>query len=103
LAARPVAMIRRVVGLGATWGIAQVVAQLAAQRALDDGFLEAADRRLELLDRERPLAHKLIENLGGNRRQRGIRHQGLAASGHSGSSWYAPHTKFLTPSSCLLV
>jgi hypothetical protein len=98
LAARPVSMIRRVVGLGAAGRIAQVMGQLATPRALDNGFLEAANGRLELLGRQRPLADKLIENLVGNRRQRGVRQQGLAASGHSRCSWYAPHTKFLTPS-----
>jgi hypothetical protein len=91
-------MIRRVVRLRAARRIAQVVGQLAAQRALDDGLLEASDRHLELLGRERPLPHKLIENLGGHRRERRVRHQWLASAGHRGSSCYAPHTKFLTPS-----
>ena len=41
-----------------------MVTQLGAERALDDGLLEPADGGVELLRRQRPLAHKLIENLG---------------------------------------
>ena len=49
--------------------IAQVMRQLAAQRALDDQLLEPTDRHVELLGRERPLANESIENLRGNGRQ----------------------------------
>ena len=49
LAARPVAMIRGVLRLGAAGRIAQMMRELAAQRPLDDRFLEPADRRVELL------------------------------------------------------
>ena len=61
LAAGAVAMIRRVLRLGAARRIDKVVGQLAAERTLHDRFLEATDDGLELLDGERPLAHKLIE------------------------------------------
>jgi hypothetical protein len=37
--------------------------QLAAEGALHDRFLEAADGGIKLLDGERALAYKLIENL----------------------------------------
>ena len=76
-----------------------MVRQLAAQRALDDGFLEATHGGLELLRGERPLPDELVENLGRDRRQTarqasaGFRLRGIAVS-----SCYAPHTKFLTPS-----
>ena len=39
-----------------------MVGELAAQRALDDRFLEAADGGLELLRGDRPLANELVEN-----------------------------------------
>ena len=75
-----------------------MVGQLAAERPLDHRLLEAPDRRLELLVRERPLADELIENLRRDRRQRRVRRQALPFAGHRHSSCYAPHTKFLTPS-----
>jgi len=56
-------MIGDVLRFGPPWGITQVMRQLAAEGALDDRFLEAADGGIELLDGERALAHKLIENL----------------------------------------
>jgi hypothetical protein len=46
-----------------TWRVTQVVRQLAAECPLNDRLLESADRRLELLGRDRPLANELIENL----------------------------------------
>jgi hypothetical protein len=50
LAAGPIAMIRGVLRLDAARRRAQVVGQLAAERALDDRFLEATNGGLELLD-----------------------------------------------------
>ena len=71
--------------------------QLAAEGALDDRLLEAADGGIELLDGQRALAHKLIENLRGNRGQRRVRRQALSFPGrHRLSSCYASHTEFLT-------
>jgi hypothetical protein len=64
LATGPIAMIR-LVGLRPTGRIAHMVGQLNAEGALDDGLLEPADRRLELLGRQRSLADKLIENFCG--------------------------------------
>lgn len=90
-------MIGAVVGPDAARRIAQMMGQLAAQRALDEGFLEAANRRIELLMRQRALAHELIENLVGDRCQRRLRRPRLSFRGHGYSSCYAPHTKFLTP------
>src|SRR5438034_10738560 len=75
-----------------------MVRELAAERALDDGFLESADRGLELLVRDRSLADKLVENLGRDRRQRRLRTLAFRFAVHRHSSSYAPHTKFLTPS-----
>src|SRR5205814_6642541 len=75
-----------------------MVRELAAERALDDGFLESADRGLELLVRDRSLADKLFENLGRDRRQRRLRTLAFRFAVHSHPSCYAPHTKFLTPS-----
>src|SRR5947208_2398743 len=75
-----------------------MVRELAAERALDDGFLESADRGLELLVRDRSLADKLVENLGRDRRQRRLRTLAFRFAVHSHPSCYAPHTKFLTPS-----
>src|SRR5204863_5080494 len=75
-----------------------MVRELAAERALDDGFLESADRGLELLVRDRSLADKLVENLGRDRRQRRLRTLAFRFAVHSHHSCYAPHTKFLTPS-----
>jgi hypothetical protein len=42
-------MIGGVVRLLTARRVAEVMGQLAAQRALDDGFLESTDRRIELL------------------------------------------------------
>src|SRR5262249_30427708 len=99
LATRAVAVIGRVVRLHAAGRIAQMVSELATQRPLDQRFLETADGGVELLGREWPLPNGLVENLGRDRRQRCVAHQGLTTrSGHNGSSCYAPHTKFLTPS-----
>src|SRR5881392_1583295 len=74
-----------------------MVRELAAERALDNGFLESADRRLELLVRDRSLPDKLVENLGRDRR-RSFRRLAFRFAVHRHSSCYAPHTKFLTPS-----
>jgi len=49
-----------------------MVGELAPQGALDDRFLEPPDRGLQFLGRERALPHELIENLGGDRRQRRV-------------------------------
>ena len=70
LAAAPVAVIRAVIRFVATRRIAEVMRQLAAQRALDNRLLEPADGGVELLGGNRAPADKLIENLLGNRRQR---------------------------------
>src|SRR5437879_5898029 len=75
-----------------------MVRQLAAQRALDYGLLEAANRGVELLGRNRPLANELIKNLRGNRCEWCVRRQGSSFAGHTDSSCYASHTKILTPS-----
>src|SRR5881392_3146320 len=77
-----------------------MVRELAAERALDNGFLESADRRLELLVRDRSLPDKLVENLGRDRR-RSFRRLAFRFAVHRHSSCYAPHTKFLTPSPAL--
>src|SRR5947209_10700930 len=53
-----------------TQRVAEMVRQLAAERAFDDRFLEPTDRGIELLGRDRALPDELIENFGGNRRQR---------------------------------
>src|SRR5205814_5375239 len=74
-----------------------MVRELAAECALDNGFLESADRRLELLVRDRSLPDKLVENLGRDRR-RSFRRLAFRFAVHRHSSCYAPHTKFLTPS-----
>src|SRR5207237_9214684 len=52
LLARAVAMIAALLGLDAARRIAQMMRQLAAPGAFDDGLLKAADRRLELLRRD---------------------------------------------------
>jgi hypothetical protein len=98
LAARPIAMIGGVFGLGAARRIAEMMRELTAQGALDNGFLEPADRGVELLRGDRTLAHELVEDLGGDRRQRRVRRQAFPFAAHRYSSCYAPHTKFLTPS-----
>src|SRR5438874_4810905 len=98
LAARPIAMIRGLVGLRPARGIAQVMCQLAAQGTLNNRFLETTDGDVELLGGDRPLADELIQNLRRNGRERCVRHQGFPFARHRGSSCYAPHTKFLTPS-----
>ena len=41
-------MIRRIVGFLAAGRVTQVMGQLATERALDNGFLEATDRGVEL-------------------------------------------------------
>src|SRR5947207_14568621 len=74
-----------------------MVRELAAERALDNGFLESADRRLELLVRDRSLPDKLVENLGRDRR-RSLRRLAFRFAVHRHPSCYAPHTKFQTPS-----
>jgi hypothetical protein len=56
-------MITRVLGLRATRRIAQMMRQLAAQRALDHGLLKSPDRRLKLLRGDRPVAYNVIQNL----------------------------------------
>jgi hypothetical protein len=91
-------MIGRVVRFRTARRIAQMVRQLAAQRALDDRFLEATDRRVEFFWRDRALAHELIENIGWDRREWRVRGQRLPFAAHRLSSCYAPHTKFRIPS-----
>ena len=49
LATRPIPMIGGGLRLGAAWRVPEVVRELAAQGALDDGLLEAPDRGVELL------------------------------------------------------
>jgi hypothetical protein len=66
-------MIGGVVGLRPTRRITPMMGELAAQRTLDNGFLEAANRGVELLMRDRALANRLVEDLGRNRRQRRLR------------------------------
>jgi hypothetical protein len=50
--------------------ITQMMGQLVAQRALDQRFVAATDRRIELFGKDRPLPYKLVEDVGRNRRQR---------------------------------
>src|SRR5207244_7945710 len=95
-AARAVAMIGDLLRLAPAGRIAEVMGELAAEGALNDGFLEAADRRLQLLVRQRPLPNKLIEDLRQDRRQGRVRRQAFPFAAHRLSSCYAPHTKFLT-------
>ncbi len=63
LATRAVAVIARVVRLRATRRVAEMMRQLAAQRALDERCLEAADRGIELLGGDRSFPDELIQNL----------------------------------------
>src|SRR5262245_10943860 len=92
-------MIRRLLRFRPAVRVAEVMGQLPAERALDQRLLESTDRSLELLNRDRSLLNKLVKNFRGNRGQWCFAHQSLATgSGHIGSSWYAPHTKFLTRS-----
>ena len=69
-ATRSIAVIGRGVGLGASRRIAEMMRELAAERPLDEGFFEAADRGVEFLGRDRALPHKLVKNLRGDGRQR---------------------------------
>ena len=73
LAVGPVSMIRGVVRFGAARGVAQMVRELAAQRAFDDRLFEATHRRVQLRWRDRALTHELIENVGQDRRQGRVR------------------------------
>jgi hypothetical protein len=98
LAACPVAVIRRVLGFCATWGGPQMVGPLAAERALNDRFLAATDRGIELLRRDRALANELIKNLGRNRCEGRVRGQRFPFAAPRLSSCYAPHTKLRIPS-----
>src|ERR1043165_9911242 len=63
LAAAPIAVIRGFVGFLAARRVPEMVCQLAPERALDDGLLEAADGRVELLRRDPSLTDELIQNL----------------------------------------
>jgi hypothetical protein len=56
-------MIGRVLGLGPTRRVPEVVGELAAERALDNRLFEPPHRGVELLVGDRALAHKLVENL----------------------------------------
>ena len=98
LPARPIAMIGRVVGLGPAGRIAQMMRELAAQGALDDGLLEAADGGLELLVGDRPLAERTGRESRREPAPAARQALAFAFAGHEHSSCYAPHTKFLTPS-----
>ena len=93
LPARPIAMIGRVVRLGAARRIAQVVGQLAAERALDDRLLEAPDRGLELLVGDRPLANELVENLRRDRRQTARQASGVFRLRRIDTPHAMPHTR----------
>ena len=73
-------MIGGVLRLGSAGGIAEVVRQPAAKRALGDGFLESTDSGVELLRRERSRVDELVENLRWNGRQ-GARQADLSACG----------------------
>ena len=59
LVAGPVAMIGRLLGLGATRRVAEVMRQFAAQRPLDDRLLEPPDGGLELLRGEAALGERI--------------------------------------------
>ena len=109
LALAAVAVVGRLVGLVATGRIAQVVAQLAAQRALDQRLLERHRDVLDCLGVIGPWT-QLVKHLLRNLRQR----RRLGGNGRSSfalvllgihapvSSCYASHTKFRTGSLPLL-
>src|SRR6185295_16571853 len=75
LAARAITMIRGVVRFVAARWVAEMVTQLAAQRALDQCFLERAHGGIELLGGNRSLADELIEYLARDRREWRVRRQ----------------------------
>ena len=82
LAASAVAVIRAILGLGATGGISQAVGELTAQGPLNDRLLKPTDGGLELLVGDRPLTHELIENFGWDGRQRRFRRQIVPFAAH---------------------
>src|SRR5262249_29434275 len=97
LPARAVAVIGDVVRLRTAGRIAQMMRELTAQRALDQRLFEATDGCVELLRRDRPRPNELVQDLSGDRCQWCFANQGLTTrSGHTGSSCYAAHTKFLS-------
>jgi hypothetical protein len=60
-------------GLAPPGGYPQVMGQLAAEGALDDGFLEATDGGVEFRWCQRPRSNELIKNLGWHGRQQRLR------------------------------
>jgi hypothetical protein len=81
---------------GAGW-VAEVVGQLTAERALDQCLLEPPRCGLDFLGRQRAVANNLIKDFCRDRRQYlGGRLLQFRFAGHTDSSCYAPHTKFLT-------
>jgi hypothetical protein len=82
----PIAVVGVRLGFRPAGRISQMMGQLAAQRALDQRLLEPANCALQLLDGERSLLNKLVENLRGHRCQGCVTHQSLTTgSGHMSS------------------
>ena len=105
LGAGAVAVVARILGLGRARRVAQVVAELGAQRALDQRLLERQRRGVDRLGAHRA-GHELVNELLRDRRQRrhgGLDGLGLARHTCSLSSCYASHTKYLTGSDALVV
>ncbi len=75
------------------------MAELGAQRALNDGFLEATSRGLDLARRQRAFSNELVQHLDRNRGQYlSVSRLTLPSARHKDSSSYASHTEFLTGS-----
>ena len=88
-----VSMICGVVGLLATGRVPEMVRQLTTQRALDDRFLEATDRGVELLRRDRALPHELIKDFRGNGRQWCVKALKALRRRCIGTPHVMPHTR----------
>ncbi len=86
-----VAVISRRLGFAAPGRIPEMMGQLAAERPLEQRFLEASHRRLDIRGGQRTFAGKMIKD--GVRNVRGL---WLAGAGHRYSSSYAPHTESRT-------
>jgi hypothetical protein len=100
LAARAIAVVGGVAGLRGTGRIAQVMAELGAQRPLDQRLLESHRGGIDRLGAH-GAAHELVNEFLGDRRQRRRgRSRRLRLAWHrcSWSSCYASHTKILTGS-----
>ena len=109
LADAAVAVVGRLGGLARAARIAQVVRQLAAQRALDERLLQRHHRGIDLLRRHRAVGHESGPALpSGSSATPPTQRQScvpqlrsarfLARHTCSCGSWYASHTKFRTGS-----